>query len=235
MPIASIRHDVRPYWATSKRGMLMAMETDRNGMAVLTEPDCLRRVGGVGVGRVAVTVGALPAVFPINYAVESGDIYFRTAPGTKLAAACRNAVVAFEVDHVDLVSHAGWSVLVVGPATEVTDADDLERLRKLPLTRWLKQGPETLVRIHATLVSGREITNLVAPETHGRTESWILAACPACGSDALQAVCDGELTNTVCTTCMACWHTELGDVYRIPWETCPGCEIAELCRAANRA
>jgi nitroimidazol reductase NimA-like FMN-containing flavoprotein (pyridoxamine 5'-phosphate oxidase superfamily) len=130
---------------------------DRNGMVVLTEDECMRHVGRAGVGRVAVTVGALPAVLPINYAVDGHDIYFRTAPGTKLAAASRNAVIAFEVDHVDRMSHEGWSVLIVGHAAEVVDAADLNRLRGLPLSRWLEQGAETLVRIVPELVSGREI------------------------------------------------------------------------------
>ena len=30
---------------------------------------------------------ALPAVFPVNYCIRDGDVYFRTAPGTKLDAA----------------------------------------------------------------------------------------------------------------------------------------------------
>ena len=61
----------------------------------------------------------------------------------------------------------------------------------------------------------------------------MLTACPACGSDALRSVSDGDLANMVCTGCMTCWHTELGALYRIPPETCPGCEIAEVCRAAH--
>src|SRR3954471_13318116 len=78
---------------------------DRNGMVVLDERTCLQRLGRNGLGRVAVSVGALPAIFPVGYAVDAGDVYFLTGAGTKLGAAARNAIVAFEVDAVDVVGH----------------------------------------------------------------------------------------------------------------------------------
>lgn len=209
------------------------MEADRNRMRVLSRAECLAHLGCHGLGRLAVTVGALPAIFPINYAVADGNLYFRTAPGTKLSVASRNSIVAFEVDGVDRFEHAGWSVLAVGPASEVTHPAELDELATLPLRRWIAGGPETLVRIHLELVSGRAITHLaVAGPPHDDGEVW-LAACPACGSDALQAVSAGELVNLVCTTCWCCWHTDLGAVYRVPWMQCAGCEITELCRAAH--
>ena len=212
------------------------METvpvDRNGMVVLSKAECMNHLGRNGLGRVAITVGALPAVFPINYAVDGEYVYFRTAAGTKLAAAARNAVVAFEVDHVDRMAHTGWSVLVIGPAEEVVDHDTRATADELPLARWLPGGVETLVRIRAELVSGRAITLERTAVFPSPPADWSLAACPACGSDALRAVHDGQLTNVLCTTCLACWHTELGVVYRIASATCLGCEFLDLCMAAH--
>jgi nitroimidazol reductase NimA-like FMN-containing flavoprotein (pyridoxamine 5'-phosphate oxidase superfamily) len=112
-----------------------------------------------GIGRVAVTVAALPAIFPVNYAVDEGDIYFWTSEGTKLWAAAHNAVVAFEIDTIDPMSHTGWSVMVVGSSSKVTDPTDVKRLGGLPLTPWLRSGSGSLVRIQASLVSGRELTS----------------------------------------------------------------------------
>ena len=133
-------------------------------MVVLDREACLRRLGEHGVGRVAVTVGALPAIFPVNYVVADGDIVFRTTAGTKLAAATRNSVVAFEVDGFDGFSHTGWSVMIVGPSREVTDPDELARAEHLPLKRWARGGgPESMVRLQGRLISGRELTQ-VAPE-----------------------------------------------------------------------
>jgi uncharacterized protein len=134
------------------------MALDRNGMVTLERGECMRRLGRTGLGRVAVCVGALPAIFPVNYAMLGEDVVFRTTPGTKLAAAVRNAVIAFEVDSADRMSHTGWSVMVVGPSRVITDPDELAQTRWLPLTRWARGGePELTVCLQADLVSGREL------------------------------------------------------------------------------
>lgn len=208
------------------------MDIDRNGMVVLGRDECLLRLGRRGIGRVAVTVGALPAIFPINYAIHDGDVYFRTASGTKLATAARNAVVAFEVDEVDRLSHLGWSVQVVGPAATVEDADVRGDLAQLPLERWIGDSADTLVRIRSELVSGREITR-GTDRGLPADRALPLTNCPDCGADTLVAVSDGELTNFVCTACFACWHYELGSIYRTPVVTCPGCRLSNVCRAAH--
>src|SRR5690348_7800071 len=101
---------------------------DRRGLRILSTAECLRRLGRGGVGRVAVTVKALPAIFPVNYAALDGDIVFRSASGSKLDAATDHTVVAFEVDQNDRMSHTGWSVLVVGCAHVVTDPDELAQV-----------------------------------------------------------------------------------------------------------
>jgi hypothetical protein len=70
----------------------------------------------------------------------------------------QHAVVGFEVDEIDPIDHTGWSVLVVGPAGEVVDADELVAVDRLPLRPW---GPVELghvVRIRSELVSGRRLS-----------------------------------------------------------------------------
>ena len=64
---------------------------------------------------------ALPVILPVRYAVIGETVVFRTAPGTKLTAAMRRSVVAFEADRWDPCGAWGWSVLVQGVASEVTD------------------------------------------------------------------------------------------------------------------
>ena len=64
---------------------------------------------------------ALPVILPVRYAVIGETVVFRTAPGTKLTAAMRRSVVAFEADRGDPCGAWGWSVLVQGVASEVTD------------------------------------------------------------------------------------------------------------------
>ena len=127
-------------------------------MVELDREACSRRLGAGGIGRAAVTVGALPAIFPVNFAVLDGDVVFRTGPGTKLDAAVAGAVIAFEIDHFDAFSHTGWSVLVVGTARPITDPGEQARAEHLPLTPWADGRRDTFVRIHAAKVTGRELT-----------------------------------------------------------------------------
>jgi len=134
------------------------MEVDRNGLVVLSRDECLRRLRRPGVGRVGLSVGALPAIFPVNYTLFRDDVYFRTAPGTKLVAAARNAIVAFEVDRIEPISHNGWSVLVVGPSEVVSEPAELARLAR-SLSPWIGDGADVLVRIRAELISGRQIVH----------------------------------------------------------------------------
>ena len=91
------------------------------GLELLTEDQCRQLLAGGQVGRVGVTMGALPAIFPVNYLVVDGAIVFRTTPGTKLSAAMEGAVVAFEVDDYQLTDRSGWSVLAVGRAEVVAN------------------------------------------------------------------------------------------------------------------
>jgi nitroimidazol reductase NimA-like FMN-containing flavoprotein (pyridoxamine 5'-phosphate oxidase superfamily) len=131
----------------------------------LSRADALGLLAGESIGRVGVTVGALPAILPVNYGMLDGMIVFRTAPGTKLSAAVQEAVVAFEVDHADSHARAGWSVLVVGHARRITDAELLERVRALELRPWAPGQRDHFVQISPEMVTGRRI-NPPAGEGH---------------------------------------------------------------------
>jgi len=135
---------------------------DRRGLRILPITECLLRLGRGGVGRVAVTVKALPAIFPVNYAVLDGDVVFRSNRGSKLSAATDHAVIAFEVDHMDAMAHTGWSVLVVGHAHVVTGRAEIAQLDALPLRPWASSDDDQYVRITAGVISGRELTHDVA-------------------------------------------------------------------------
>jgi uncharacterized protein len=127
------------------------------GLQLLTEAECLDRLGRVGIGRVAVSIGALPAVFPVNFVFVDGSVYFLTGEGTKLRAATQGAVVAFEVDDFDGSTEAGWSVLVVGHATEVADPAKRARVLAGGLRTSAPGEREHLVRLGTEVVSGRAI------------------------------------------------------------------------------
>ncbi|MFF7765082.1 pyridoxamine 5'-phosphate oxidase family protein [Streptomyces massasporeus] len=111
-----------------------------------------------GVGRVSVSTPDGPAVVPVNYEVVDDVIAFRTAPAAVPAAAV-GSEVAFEVDHIDTPMSQGWSVLVVGPAREVTDPEEAERLAARAHTGpWPGGEREMWVLIRPTRMTGRRIT-----------------------------------------------------------------------------
>jgi uncharacterized protein len=129
------------------------------GLELLTEADARTLLAEGEVGRVGLTLGAMPAIFPVNYAVIDGDIVFRTAPGSKLAAASDHTVVAFEVDDYERENRSGWSVLVVGRSEIVCALDVAFKASEAGLEPWA-EGPRTsIVRIHPEFVSGRRIVH----------------------------------------------------------------------------
>jgi nitroimidazol reductase NimA-like FMN-containing flavoprotein (pyridoxamine 5'-phosphate oxidase superfamily) len=131
----------------------------RPGILELTPERCLRLLKTVSVGRVGVTVDALPSVLPVNFVVDDGTIVFRTVRGSKLDTATVGMVVAFEADHYGAETDRwGWSVLVRGVAEEITESADLERVRSLPLESWAFDGSaDRYLKIAPTLISGRRI------------------------------------------------------------------------------
>ena len=127
------------------------------GLELLTEDEARELLAAGEVGRVGITIGAMPAIFPVNYRVIDRAIVFRTAPGSKMAAASANAVVAFEVDDYHLAERSGWSVLVVGRAEVISDVDPTFAARDAH-PEPLADGRRTnLVRITPEFISGRRI------------------------------------------------------------------------------
>jgi nitroimidazol reductase NimA-like FMN-containing flavoprotein (pyridoxamine 5'-phosphate oxidase superfamily) len=141
------------------------MEFDRHGLEELGHDECMRLLATRSVGRVGITISALPVIFPVNFAVLDGDVVFRSSPGSKLTAAAQRAVVAFEVDDVDNMYHSGWSVLIVGPAHEIIDQAELDRARKLPLTPWAPGTKGHYIRIRSEIVSGRRVGTWAGSDT----------------------------------------------------------------------
>lgn len=129
----------------------------RNRLEVLERGEALRLLGRAHVGRVGFVADGEPLVLPVNYAVDHESIVFRTAAGSKLDVAMSGAVVAFEVDETDDRRHAGWSVLVRGPAHLVTDPIERAAAERLPLRPWAHAPKPHFVRVEARTVSGRRL------------------------------------------------------------------------------
>ena len=133
------------------------MYSDGSALQSLSRDECLALLASVPVGRIIYTRRALPAVELVNFALDQGDIVIRTDRGGKLAAATRGAVVAFEADQLDLDTRSGWSVTAIGPSSEVTDPDDLARLRTIGLTPWAPGARDHFIRISPVMLNGRRL------------------------------------------------------------------------------
>ena len=109
------------------------------------------------VGRVGFLVDGRPLILPVNYLADDDSIVFCTEPGTKLSALGGGAPVVFEVDDSRPLYQAGWSVVVKGTASEVTDEEELDALRRGPLRSWATRASEHWVKITIDEVTGRRI------------------------------------------------------------------------------
>ncbi len=130
----------------------------------LGRDECNALLASASVGRVAYSDRALPQVIPVNYAMDGACVVFRTSAQSRLAICCRDAVVAFEVDQVDEGQHLGWSVLVVGSATAITEDSEVLRARQLRFAPWVAGERDHFVRITPGVVTGRALMPLAPAE-----------------------------------------------------------------------
>ncbi|MFC5814778.1 pyridoxamine 5'-phosphate oxidase family protein [Nonomuraea harbinensis] len=133
------------------------MQLDSSGLQVLSREECLRLMSSPPIGRIVFTDRALPAVQPVAFLLDGERIVIRTGIGSKLAAATRQSVVAFEVDEFDPELRTGWSVTAVGHARAVTDPGEMSRLASLPLTPWAPGSKDHYIVVEAEQISGRRI------------------------------------------------------------------------------
>nr|QIY68239.1 pyridoxamine 5'-phosphate oxidase family protein [Streptomyces sp. RLB1-33] len=116
----------------------------------------------------------MPAVLPVNFSLdEDGAVVLRTSATSELVGAIDGAVVAFETD---AAAHSGWSVVVTGMATVVTDLTERERLARTRPRSWAPSPADVFVRVEPELVSecelveGRSSTGWASlPERRDRT------------------------------------------------------------------
>jgi nitroimidazol reductase NimA-like FMN-containing flavoprotein (pyridoxamine 5'-phosphate oxidase superfamily) len=134
--------------------MSNSVPVDHVGLEVLDFDECLRLLASQPIGRLAFIDAGEPVILPINHAVDGLDVVFRTTTGSKLDAALRGAVVAFEVDAWDELYRTGWSVLLRGRLEEV-DADEVAGVLLRPYAD--RVARDRYVRIIADEVSGRRI------------------------------------------------------------------------------
>lgn len=128
------------------------MKTDEP-VRELDEQECWDRVAAAPYGRLALSVFDDIDIVPVNAVLSRGDLYFRTAPGSKLLELTANPRVAFEVDGYD--DDTAFSVVVKGTAEQLERQADIDAADQLPLTPWVPTLKYRWVRIRPTSVTGR--------------------------------------------------------------------------------
>jgi nitroimidazol reductase NimA-like FMN-containing flavoprotein (pyridoxamine 5'-phosphate oxidase superfamily) len=136
-------------------------------LEVLDAEECRRLLGSAVIGRLAYTEGALPAIQPVHFTMHDGQVLIPTRVGSKLAAASRGAVVAFEVDEFDTRTRTGWNVTVVGPAQVLGDPAEVAALEALGIRAWAPADRPCFITVDLALVRGRRI--LAGPADEART------------------------------------------------------------------
>jgi nitroimidazol reductase NimA-like FMN-containing flavoprotein (pyridoxamine 5'-phosphate oxidase superfamily) len=136
------------YWlAVSSGGKIV--ELDR--------AESLELLAAKKVGRIGFLAEQGPVVLPMNYVLAGDHIIVRTVAFGVVARSAIDQKVAFEVGDVDDFLEAGWSVLVTGAGTLLSD-DQLQQLKSGSSPDPWAEGPRTLFfSIACDQVSGRRL------------------------------------------------------------------------------
>ncbi len=86
------------------------METSQD---LISAVECWELLARVSVGRIALSVRALPMIVPAQYYLD-GRMLAICLGHRELPERSLNAVVAFAADAIDPVTRSGWSVHVLG-------------------------------------------------------------------------------------------------------------------------
>lgn len=134
------------------------MTADLADLGGLLRAESMALLRSVSVGRIVFTDRALPAITPVNFAVlGNGDVVFRSDVGSKLSAATRGAVVAFQADSYNNENREEWSVVVTGRSHHVVSVEELVEIDSLQPTPRPAGNRQDVIRIAAEIVEGRRM------------------------------------------------------------------------------
>ena len=154
----------------------------------LDRAESLRMLATAPVGRLIFTVNALPAVRLMNFAVVDGLIVLRTAADTTIARKVDDVIVAFEADDLDAATSSGWSVVVTGRATRVSDPDVIARYRNTPLMPWAPGERDQFLTITIEILEGRRVSRPAGSRDPGRPRGTPFAILDGAEDDRLDSV-----------------------------------------------
>lgn len=137
-------------------GTAQAAATDDGSRHVekLDTVRCWQLLESVTLGRLAIEGrDGHPDMFPVNYLVHNGNIFIRSAPGTKLKSIAKHPHVAFEIDGE--TTNYYWSVIVHASAHRLDVDADIEASGVLGLVSVDPKSKENFIRLTPETVTGR--------------------------------------------------------------------------------
>lgn len=143
-----------------------AMSENTDVIQNLSDEESLELLATKTFGRLVVRRKDDMDLFPLNYLVHEGEIYFRTAEGSKLFSLTLNNDVLFEADNVDGDSQEAWSVVVKGTARTLSSNAEIEAADQLPLKPWLPTLKYNYVVVSPNEISGRKFPLGDEPERY---------------------------------------------------------------------
>jgi nitroimidazol reductase NimA-like FMN-containing flavoprotein (pyridoxamine 5'-phosphate oxidase superfamily) len=125
----------------------------------LDDEAALELLATVPYGRIIFVRDGDPEVRPLSHLVDAGEVIVRTRLNAALSEAVERVdglKASFEADQLDVEQRTGWSVIVSGTATTVSDP--VRRARYKDLLRTMLAGTEdTVIAIRPKSVTGIRI------------------------------------------------------------------------------
>ena len=136
----------------------MATHNSDHGVDHVSEEECWNLLSTAPLGRLATaavdaaTGNVSIDVFPVNFVIHDGAIFFRSGPGSKLMDIAANDRVAFEADgNSDSVN---WSVVAHGRAHRLSMDREIEESGVLELEAVHPTDKWNYVRIDVDSITG---------------------------------------------------------------------------------
>lgn len=124
----------------------------------LGRQQCFDLIEAHHLGRVAWQAADRPQILPVTYAMHKGSVYFRTLPDGILSELAQPTSVALEVDQLDPQTRSGWSIVLHGRTSAVSEPDELADLwASDSLVPWAAGNRTLFIRITPERVAGRVV------------------------------------------------------------------------------
>jgi len=120
----------------------------------LSDDECWAILDDSGIGHLALRAHPVGVdIMPINYLIADRQLFFRSAPGTKLKNLVRHPYVAVQVER--LQDGSWFSVVLKGEAARLASDEDIERSGVLELAPAQPGEKFNYVRIVPVAITGR--------------------------------------------------------------------------------